>query len=121
MIRIMKMLGSLSLLLFTALAFADQPRLKWHSVDADMGAEEYRQVYRENQDQLRNFVEDYSEASLVSLGVPKRGVNLIGAVAGAAVTQEATFYLNDGKSWAIDIRDAAEDDRAVYFGLKLDW
>lgn len=93
----------------------------WHQINTDMNEQEYRRSYKKNQKQIRNFVEDYSESTLMSLGIPKKGVHLMGAVAGAAITQDATFYLNSGKSLAIDIKDAGEDDRAVYFGVKLDW
>jgi hypothetical protein len=93
----------------------------WRSIDVGMSAEEYRQAYRENQDQLTDFVEDYSESTLMALGIPRKGVHMMGAVAGAAITQEATLYLNSSKSLALDIKDAAEDDRAVYIGFKLDW
>lgn len=86
-----------------------------------MTVDQYRQASHSNQQQIRHFVESYSENTLLSLGVPKTGINLIGAVAGAAVTQNATVYLNDQKSFAIDIKDAAQDDRAIYFGYKLSW
>jgi len=90
-------------------------------VGADMTADEYRDAYRQNQKQLRNFVRDYSENSLLALRVPRRGVQLMGAVAGFAVTQNATLYLNDRKSFAINIKDTSQDDRAIYFGYKRSW
>jgi hypothetical protein len=46
---------------------------------------------------------------------------VLGAVAGAAVTQNGTVYLNSGKSLAIDIKDAAQDDRAIIFAFKRKW
>ncbi len=91
------------------------------NVGANMSVDEYRQACHDNQKQVRNFVESYSESTLLSLGVPKAGVNMLGAVAGAAVTQNATLYLNDRKFFAIDIKDAAQEDRAIYLGFKLDW
>lgn len=99
----------------------DSQSIELLSVDADMTVGEYRQACRDNQRQIRQFVESYSENTLLSLGLPKRGVHMMGALAGAAATQNATLYLNDEKSFAIDIKDAAQDDRAIYFGFKLDW
>jgi len=128
-IRTNRLSGLLCLLLSTPLyaagaaaerAAAD-PALKLQAVGADMTVDQYRQASHSNQQQIRHFVESYSENTLLSLGVPKTGINLIGAVAGAAVTQNATVYLNDQKSFAIDIKDAAQDDRAIYFGYKLSW
>lgn len=96
-------------------------RYYWKTIDVNMSDQEYRQAYRENQSQIRDFVEDYSESTLMALGMPRKGIYMMGAVAGAAITQEATLYLNSSKSLAIDITDAAEDDRAIYLGIKLDW
>jgi hypothetical protein len=93
----------------------------WRSIDVGMSDEEYRRAYRDNQDQLLDFVEDYSESTLMAMGMPRKGVHMMGAVAGAAITQEATLYLNSSKSLALDIKNAAEDDRAIYIGFELDW
>lgn len=94
---------------------------RWKVYAGDMSAEEYRQAYRDNQDQVLDFVENYSESTLISLGIPRKGVHMMGAVVGAAIGQDATLYLNDSKSLAIDIKDPDGNDRAVYLGVKLDW
>lgn len=129
MIRIKMLPGMICMLLSTPL-FAggttagqtkDIQPVELQSLGADMTADEYRQAYQNNQKRILRFIESYSENTLLSLGVPKKGIHMMGAVAGAAVTQNATLYLNDEKSFAIDIKDAAEDDRAIYFGFKLDW
>jgi hypothetical protein len=99
----------------------ERDRYQLSNVHADMTEKEYRQAYRNNRGQIQNFIEDYSESSLASLGLPRKGVHLIGAVAGAAITQDATFYVNKSKFMAVEIRDAAEDDRSIFFGLKVDW
>jgi hypothetical protein len=57
----------------------------------------------------------------MALGVPKSGVRTLGVVAGAAITQTATVYLNTGKTLFIDIKDAAQDDRAIFFAIKRSW
>ena len=105
----------------TAGQIEDIQRFQLQAVGAEMTVDEYRQASRNNQQQIRNFVTSYSESTLLSLGIPKKGVHMMGAVVGAAATQNATLYLNDEKSFAIDIKDAAQDDRAIYFGFKLDW
>ena len=100
---------------------AGSDRYRLHNVDANMSEGEYRRAYRNNRGQIQNFIEDYSESSLTALGIPRKGVHLIGAAAGAAITQDATFYINKSKFLAIEVKDAAETDRAVLFGFKVDW
>jgi len=90
-------------------------------VDADMSETAYRQAYRDNREQIQDFIADFSESNLTALGIPRKGVHFIGAVAGAAVTQDATFYLSKSKFMAVEIKDAAEDDRSIFFGFKVDW
>jgi len=96
-------------------------RYQLHDVNADMSTEKYRQTYRKNQGNLRRFVKDFSESGLVSLGIPRRGIQFLGAVAAAAVTQDATLYLNSSKFLALEVKDAADEDRAVYLGVKVRW
>jgi len=96
-------------------------RHEWQTVSGNMSAGEYRNSYRHNQRIVRDFVKSYSEGTLTSIGVPKPGVRLMGAAAGLAVGQDARLYLNDSKIMALELKDATEDDRAVFFGIKLDW
>jgi len=99
----------------------ERHRYQLRSIDADMSETEYRQAYRNNRGQIQNFIEDYSESNLTALGIPRTGIHFIGAVAGAAITQNATLYVNKSKFLALEIKDAAEDDRSIFFGLKVDW
>jgi len=96
-------------------------RQEWQSVSGDMSAGDYRSSYRHNQRIVRDFVKSYSESTLTSIGIPKTGVNLMGAAAGLAVGQDARLYLNKSKIMALELRDATENDRAVFFGIKMDW
>lgn len=96
-------------------------RYQLRNVNANMNEAEYRQASRKNQKQIQHFVKDYTESSLTSLGIPRGGVHFMGAVAGVAVTQNATLYLNKSKYLAVEFRDAAEDDRSVFLGFKVDW
>ena len=86
-----------------------------------MSEGEYRSSYRHNQRIVRDFVKSYSENTLTSMGVPKSGVKLMGVAAGLAAGQDAKLYLNKSKFMALELKDATEDDRAVFFGIKLDW
>jgi len=96
-------------------------RHEWQTVSGDMSAGEYKGSYRHNQRIVRDFVKSYSESTLDSIGVPKMGVELMGAAAGLAAGQDAKLYLNKSKIMALELKDATEDDRAVFFGIKLDW
>jgi hypothetical protein len=105
-----------------AAAPPDVDRYQLQSVDSNMSAEDYRRVYRDNQHRVSKFITHYSEQSLLSLGLPKSGIRVAGALAGAALTnQDATLYLNSGKSLAIDIKDAGQDDRTIFFAIKHSW
>ena len=86
-----------------------------------MSQDDYRYSYRHNQRIVRNFVKSYSESTLTSIGVPKTGVKLMGAAAGLAAGQDAKLYLNKSKLMALELRDATESDRALFFGFSLDW
>jgi hypothetical protein len=86
-----------------------------------MSTGDYRHSYRHNRRIVRDFVKSYSESTLTSIGVPKTGVKLMGAAAGVAAGQDAKLYLNKSKIMALELKDATEDDRAVFFGIKLDW
>ena len=110
------------ILLITSTQYAlGGDNLNWREFDASMSDEEYEDAYRDNQRFLRKFVTNYSESALTSIGVPKAGIDLMGAAAGLAVGQNARFYLNDSKLFAVELKDATEDDRAVILGIKVDW
>lgn len=96
-------------------------RLQLQHVDASMSADEYKHAYRNNRRHVVKFAANYSEDTLLALGVSKSGVRALGVVAGAAMTQAATVYLNTGKTLLIDIKDAAQDDRAIFFAIKRTW
>jgi len=96
-------------------------RHAWQSVSGDMSTGDYRNSYRHNRRIVRNFVKSYSESTLSSIGIPKTGVKVMGAAAGLAVGQDARLYLNESKIMALELRDATENDRAVFFGIKMDW
>jgi hypothetical protein len=106
---------------YAAAASPEAARYQLQPVETDMSADEYRRTYRDNQHRLRKFMTHYSEKTLGSLGIPKNSLRMVGALAGVAITQDATLYLNDSKWLAIDIKDAAQDDRAIIFAIKQNW
>ena len=100
----------------------DKPeRREWQAVSGDMSTGEYRSAYRHNQRIVREFVKSYSESALMSIGIPKSWVQFTSAAAGLAAGQDARFYLNDSKIMVLELKDATEDERAVFFGIKIDW
>jgi hypothetical protein len=86
-----------------------------------MSAGDYRNSYRHNQRIVRDFFKSYSESTLTSIGISKTGVKFMGAAAGMAAGQDARLYLNKSKIMAIEVKDATENDRAVFFGINMDW
>jgi hypothetical protein len=89
--------------------------------DVSMDADEYRESYQENRHHIQKYLTSHSEKALTSLGLSSDSVHILGAIVGSAATQDATLYLNSSKSLAIDVKDAAADDRAIYFGYRLKW
>ena len=120
MIHAAKTISTLFLLLGSAQAFGGDS-LHWREFDASMSDEEYRDACRDNQRYIRKFLTTYSKATMTSMGVPKAGVNFMGAAAGLAAGQDAKFYLNDSKLFAVELKDATEEDRAIFLGVKVDW
>jgi len=103
-------------------SFGQKPdRHEWQSVTGEMSEGDYRNSYRHNQRIVRDFVKSYSESTLTSMGIPKTGVRLMGAAAGMAAGQDARLYLNKSKIMALELKDATANDRAVFFGIKMDW
>ena len=103
------------------LTLPDSDRVEWRSIDEDMSSEEYHQAYRRNQRILYKQLKNLSENALLSIGVPRKGSKYLGAAAGLAVKQDAKLHLNKSKTFALELNDIGEDDRAVIFGISRDW
>jgi hypothetical protein len=102
-------------------ATPDTSRYQLQPVDADMSAYDYQRTYRKNQQRVRKYITHHSEDMLLDMGMSKSSIRMVGALAGAAITQEATVYLNASRWLALDIKDAGQDDRAVIFAIKRSW
>ena len=92
----------------------------WRNVDTTMSADEYETAYRHNQRMVRDTLKSYSKEALASFGVPEAGVELMGAAVGMAV-RDARFHLNESKTLALELKDVADDNRALFLGIKMDW
>ena len=95
-------------------------RSQWRAVDAEMSREEYKNAYRKNRRILVKTVSNYLERQFTALGVPEMGVNLAAKTIGFAVSG-AKINLNESKTMALELRDVTQEDRGVYFRVKLDW
>lgn len=95
-------------------------RRPWRKVDANMSPDEYRDRYRENQRLARETLTFYSKRTLTSIGVPEAGVEFMGVAVGLAMN-DAKFHLNTSRTVALELKDVADKDRALFLGIKMDW
>ena len=82
--------------------------------------QEYEATYSRNLRFVGNNLESYSKHALGLIGIPEQGVNLMGAALGMAING-ARLNLNKSKTLALELKDAGNSDRSLYFGIKLDW
>ena len=62
----------------------------------------------------------YSKRTLTSIGVPEAGVEFMGVAVGLAMI-DAKFHLNTSRTVALELKDVADKDRALFLGIKMDW
>ena len=89
---------------------------QWQQVGAGMAPERYRKALRHN----RRLALDTLSDTIVSFGVPKMGVNLMGAAVALAV-DDLNLPLNKSKTLALKIEDATDEDRSALLQVKFDW
>jgi hypothetical protein len=103
----------------------DADRLQWRQISDDVSASEYRKTYRHNKRVLRSALKLYSESAAESMGLPETAKQLVGGAAGAAANlltnHDVRFGLNDKKTFAFEVRDPADNDRALFLNYKLKW
>ena len=88
--------------------------------DMNMSMQEYEATYSRNRRFVGNNLESYSKHALGLIGIPEQGVNLMGAALGMAING-ARLNLNKSKTLGLELKDAGNSDRSLYFGIKLDW
>lgn len=93
----------------------------WISITPDMGDNEYRKAYKYNRKYTQDFALSYSKNVLMSIGIPKTGINYMGGIAALAVTHDISFHLGDSKLFAVEIKDVTEKNPSLFFGFKMDW
>ena len=91
-------------------------RYKWRQVDADMSPVTYGEALRHN----RRVARETLTNTIVSIGVPKMGVSLMGAAVALAV-DDLKVPLNKSKTLALKIDDATDEDRSAILQMKLEW
>ncbi len=89
---------------------------QWQQVGADMSPGKYEEVIRHN----RRLARDRLTHTIVSFGVPKMGLNLMGAAVALAV-DDLKLPLNKSKTLALKIDDAASEGRSALIQVKFDW
>jgi hypothetical protein len=90
------------------------------SIDDNSSPQDNEKIYRRNQRYLRDALKSYSKQTFRSIGLSEQTADLMGATLGLA-TQGAKLNLNESKTLAIEFKDVATHDPALYFGYKLDW
>ena len=91
-----------------------------HSVDMTMSLQEYEGMYSRNQKVVLKNLRSYSENALVSIGISRQSINLMGAALGLAFS-DPKLSLNKSKTLTLEIKDAEDSDRRFYLGIDLNW
>ena len=105
---------------FALPSLGDQETARWQTVDSSMERSEYGQAVRHNKRIVTRAARNYLEDELVSMGVSKQAVGVAGATVGFLV-DGGKFNLNDSKTFALEVRDVVDNDRAMYLNYKLSW
>lgn len=103
------------------LAGLDRDRHHWQDVDGDMSTNAYRKASRNNQRLAKDSLVSYSKKAFTSIGVPEKGIALMGATIGLLADEQASFHLNRSKTMALEFKDIVSDDPAVFLGVTLEW
>lgn len=109
----------------SASKYSASDKFQWRQIADDVSINEYRKTYRHNQRVLRSAVRSYSRSAAASLGLPEKATQLAEVTAGLATSlltnQDLKFRLNDKKTFAIEIKDPADNDRTLFLNYKLKW
>ena len=91
-------------------------RYQWRHVGADMSPVTYGEALRHN----RRVARETLTNTIVSIGVPKIGLNLMGAAVALAI-DDLKVPLNKSKTLALKLDDATNEDRSATLQIKLTW
>ncbi len=109
----------------SASKYSASDKFQWRQVTDGVSINEYRKTYRHNQRVLRSAVRSYSRSAAASMGLPEKATQLAEVTAGLATSlltnQDIKFRLNDKKTFALEIKDPADNDRALFLNYKLKW
>jgi len=109
----------------SASKYSESDKFQWRQVADGVSINEYRKTYRHNQRVLRAAVRSYSRSAAASMGLPEKATQLAEVTAGVATSlltnQDLKFRLNDKKTFALEIKDPADNDRALFLNYKLKW
>ncbi len=89
---------------------------QWQQVGANMSPGKYAEAIRQNRRLARERLTD----TIVSLGVPEMGLNLVGAAVALAV-DDLKVPLNKSRTLALEIDDATTENRSALLKVKFDW
>jgi hypothetical protein len=90
-------------------------------IDMSFSPQEYKEVSSRNRRMVLKNLKSFSGNALKSIGVPKRGIDIVGATLGAVYNNGAKMDLNKSKTLALEVKDMMGSDRALFLGVKLGW
>ena len=92
-----------------------------HRIDMSFSPQEYEEVSRRNRRMVLKNLKSFSGNALKSIGVPRQGIDIVGATLGAVYNNGAKMDLHKSKTLALEVKDMVGSDRALFLGVKLGW
>jgi hypothetical protein len=92
-----------------------------HRIDMSLSPQEYKEVSSRNRKIVLKNLKSFSGNALKSIGVPKQGIDIVGATLGAVYNNGAKMDLNKSKTLALEVKDMVGSERALFLGVKLGW
>lgn len=93
---------------------------RMQSADLNVSIQEYKKTYSRNRRYVGNTLGSYSKHALGLIGIPEQGIDVMGAALGMAING-ARLNLNESKTLGLELKDVADSDRTIYFGVRLEW
>lgn len=92
-----------------------------HRIDMNLSPREYEEISDRNRRMVLKNLKSFSGSTLESIGIPKQGINIVGATLGAVYNNGTKLNLNKSKTLALEVKDMMGSDRALFLGVKLGW